>query len=76
MGIQSVAIVGGGVSGLSVAYTLLERGFGGQITVVERKPTLGGNAATAEVVLGRDYRKGAGGREFVRVANINARVVR
>lgn len=70
MGIQSVAIIGGGVSGLSVAYTLLERGFGGAITVVERKPTLGGNAATAEVVLGRDYRKGAGGKEFVRVADL------
>src|SRR5580693_6928457 len=37
---QTVAILGGGVAGLSAAHELAERGF--QVRVYERKPVLGG----------------------------------
>ncbi len=36
---QTVAILGGGVAGLSAAHELAERGF--QVRVYERKPVLG-----------------------------------
>ena len=39
---QTVAILGGGVAGLSAAHELAERGF--QVRVYERKPVLGGKA--------------------------------
>ena len=54
---KSIAIIGGGISGLSVAYTLIKNGdFSGEITVFEARPTLGGNADTADVILGKDFR--------------------
>lgn len=53
-----VAIIGGGVSGLSSAYYLLQQARPGDrplhITLYERKATLGGNADTVVVDLG-DY---------------------
>ncbi len=67
---ESVAIVGGGISGLSVAYTLVQNKFKGKITVVEKTPTLGGNAATAKVVLGTDFRGDGLLSEFVRFADL------
>lgn len=67
---KSVAIIGGGVSGLSVAYFLVRRGYKGKITIVEKSPTLGGNAATAEVLLGTDYRGAGIIRDFVRYADL------
>ncbi|WP_306113692.1 MULTISPECIES: FAD-dependent oxidoreductase [unclassified Roseovarius] len=54
---KKVAIIGGGISGLSVAYTLVKNAdFNGEITVFEARPTLGGNADTANVYLGSDFR--------------------
>src|SRR5437870_7826581 len=44
---QSVAILGGGVAGLSAAHELAERGF--QVRVYERKPVLGGKARSIPV---------------------------
>src|SRR5947208_1480298 len=46
---QSVAILGGGVAGLSAAHELAERGF--QVHVYERKPVLGGKARSIPVPL-------------------------
>lgn len=67
----SVAIVGGGISGLSVAYNLIRCGYEGkQITVVEKTPTLGGNAATAEVILGTNYQGDGLLNDFVRFADL------
>ncbi len=39
---QTVAVLGGGLSGLSAARRLLERGY--QVTLVEKRPFLGGRA--------------------------------
>jgi 15-cis-phytoene desaturase len=44
---QTVAILGGGVAGLSAAHELAERGF--QVHVYERKPVLGGKARSIPV---------------------------
>jgi 15-cis-phytoene desaturase len=44
---QTVAILGGGVAGLSAAHELAERGF--QVHVYERKPVLGGKARSIAV---------------------------
>lgn len=63
-----VAIIGGGISGLSVAYTLSKhKDFEGTITIFEKSLTLGGNADTAEVVLGYDHRTG---EDFRRLADM------
>jgi 15-cis-phytoene desaturase len=43
----TVAILGGGVAGLSAAHELAERGF--QVRVYERKPVLGGKARSIPV---------------------------
>ncbi|MBI3807368.1 MAG: FAD-dependent oxidoreductase [Nitrospirae bacterium] len=43
---QSVAILGGGLAGLTVAYRLTCQGY--RVTVIERRPLLGG-AATSEL---------------------------
>ena len=53
---KSVAILGGGVAGLSAAHELAERGF--QVRVYERKPVLGGKARSIDVP-----NSGAGGRK-------------
>jgi len=44
---SSVAILGGGVAGLSAAHELAERGF--KVRVYERKPVLGGKARSIPV---------------------------
>lgn len=44
---QRVAILGGGVAGLSTAHELAERGF--SVLVYERKPLLGGKARSVSV---------------------------
>ena len=44
---RSVAVVGGGVSGLSAAFLLTRAGF--QVTVLEGSPRLGGKLAVSEV---------------------------
>ena len=44
---HTVAILGGGVAGLSAAHELAERGF--QVHVYERKPVLGGKARSIPV---------------------------
>ncbi|MFV0384979.1 NAD(P)-binding protein [Paracoccus sp. (in: a-proteobacteria)] len=66
---KSIAIIGGGISGLSVAYTLITSQYTGAITVFEAKPTLGGNADTVELLLGTDYR-GAAPKPFTRIADL------
>ena len=43
---QSVAILGGGLAGLTAAYRLTRQGY--RVTVIERRPLLGG-AATSEL---------------------------
>src|ERR1022692_3986919 len=52
---DAVAILGGGVAGLSAAHELIERGF--QVDVFERKPVLGGKARSIPVA-----GSGTGGR--------------
>src|SRR6185312_13121096 len=52
---KTVAILGGGVAGLSAAQELVERGF--QVRVYERKPVLGGKARSIPVP-----NSGTGGR--------------
>jgi 15-cis-phytoene desaturase len=53
---QTVAILGGGVAGLSAAQELAERGF--EVHVYERKPVLGGKARSIPVPgSARDGRK-------------------
>src|SRR5215468_3649857 len=52
---KTVAILGGGVAGLSAAHELAERGF--QVRVYERKPVLGGKARSIPV-----HGSGTGGR--------------
>lgn len=51
-----IAIIGGGVSGLSLAYYLQKFGSRAtqqiEVTIFERKATLGGNAETVWVDLG------------------------
>ena len=44
---QTVAVLGGGVAGLSAAHELAERGF--QVHVYERRPVLGGKARSIAV---------------------------
>src|SRR5215510_3407201 len=44
---QTVAVLGGGVAGLSAAHELAERGF--QVRVYERKTVLGGKARSIPV---------------------------
>src|ERR1700733_3133879 len=44
---QTVAILGGGVAGLSAAHELAERGF--SVDVYERKPVFGGKARSIPV---------------------------
>ena len=44
---QTVAVLGGGVAGLSAAHELAERGF--RVRVYERKPVLGGKARSIPV---------------------------
>jgi len=53
---QTVAILGGGVAGLSAAHELAERGF--PVRVYERKPVLGGKARSIPVP-----NSAAGGRQ-------------
>jgi len=45
---DTVAILGGGVGGLSAAHELIERGFG--VEVYERKPIMGGKARSIPVL--------------------------
>ncbi len=70
-----IAIIGGGISGLSMAYTLIENNHDPKaISVFEATATLGGNADTANVILGTDYSEGtskaADGKPFVRLADL------
>jgi uncharacterized protein with NAD-binding domain and iron-sulfur cluster len=44
---QTVAVLGGGVAGLSAAHELAERGF--QVRVFEKKPVMGGKARSIPV---------------------------
>src|SRR4051795_4502866 len=44
---QTVAVLGGGVAGLSAAHELAERGF--KVHVYERRPALGGKARSLSV---------------------------
>jgi uncharacterized protein with NAD-binding domain and iron-sulfur cluster len=52
---DTVAVLGGGVGGLSAAHELIERGF--QVGVYERKPVMGGKARSIPVI-----GSGTGGR--------------
>lgn len=46
-----VAVIGGGISGCSCAFSLAESGY--EVTVYEARPVLGGNAQTASFVVGQ-----------------------
>lgn len=70
-----IAIIGGGVSGLSAAYYLqqqaLSSGQALDITVYERKPQFGGNADTVVVKLGTlQDGQGQPERPFIRWADL------
>src|ERR1035438_7782619 len=52
---DTVAVLGGGVGGLSAAHELIERGF--HVEVYERKPVMGGKARSIPVI-----GSGTGGR--------------
>jgi hypothetical protein len=69
-----VAIVGGGISGLSTAYYLMQRarGMGAAVDlhVYETKRLLGGNAETVVVNLGRIKQAGQPGADYVRWADL------
>ncbi|WP_290644104.1 FAD-dependent oxidoreductase [Aquabacterium sp.] len=70
-----IAIIGGGVSGLSAAYYLqqqaLSSGQALDITVYERKPQFGGNADTVVVKLGTlQNGQGQPERAFIRWADL------
>jgi len=54
-----IGIIGGGISALSVAYTLVKDH---DVTIFEKKDYLGGNADTKKVILGKDKE----GNELVR----------
>lgn len=60
-----VAVLGGGVGGLSAAHELIERGF--DVTVYERKDVFGGKARSLSVAnTGTDGRKGLPGEHGFR----------
>lgn len=66
-----IAIIGGGVSGLAVAYHLITRKDpieGLEVVIFERTETLGGNADTVEVELGKNYAQ-PGHPKFLRWAD-------
>src|SRR5262245_23175835 len=52
-----VAVLGGGIAGLTAAHELIERGF--QVHVYEASPTAVGGKAASQLVVGT----GAGGRQ-------------
>ncbi len=54
---QRIAIVGAGITGLTLAYELRQRGYT-QVTVLERAPSVGGKADTVDIA-GRPYNVGA-----------------
>lgn len=69
---NKIAIIGGGVSGLAVAYHLITRAEpieGLEVVIFERGKTLGGNADTVRVELGKNYAK-VDRPEFVRWADL------
>ena len=71
----SIAIIGGGVSGLSTAYYLQQAALQAQrplnITVFEAKSLLGGNADTVVVDLGNYYGQSGGPQQaYVRWADL------
>lgn len=71
-----VAIVGGGISGLAVAYELAKRAIEADIPldirVIEQSAFVGGNADTAVFSLGitKGFDRGDGGIEYVRWADL------
>ncbi|UXY13967.1 FAD-dependent oxidoreductase [Chitiniphilus purpureus] len=71
---QQIAVIGGGISGLSCAYYLMQRaraqGQAVAITIYERKRTLGGNAETVVVDLGTRYGDKTPGTAYLRWADL------
>ncbi len=69
-----IAIIGGGVSGLSLAYYLQKQGIEAaqelEVTLFERKATLGGNAETVWVDLGLRRRPGCPDEPYRRWADL------
>jgi 15-cis-phytoene desaturase len=62
---QTVAILGGGIAGLSAAHELAERGY--RVSVYERKPVLGGKARSIPVPgSGKDGRRNLPGEHGFR----------
>ncbi len=51
---KSIAIIGGGVAGMSVAWHLHAQGFG--VKVFEKNDRIGGKATTVDVVVGDEIR--------------------
>jgi hypothetical protein len=73
-GALRVAIVGGGVAGLSTAYYLMQQarriGAAVDIQLFEGKRTLGGNADTVIVDLGRFQKAGGESQRYLRWADL------
>jgi hypothetical protein len=71
---KKIAIIGGGVSGLSTAYYLMQRAAQMAVHIdihlFEQKPVLGGNADTVVVSLGHTVGGASPGAEYVRWADL------
>lgn len=50
---ESITVIGGGLAGLAAATRLLDRGYDGELILLERTPFLGGRTSTVEY---KEYR--------------------
>jgi len=67
---MNVAIIGSGISGLSVAYELLKKEKGYKVTLFESSDRVGGRMRTVRLLDGRKYECGAG-----RIQDTHSRVI-
>ncbi len=68
----SVLVLGGGVSGITAALNTANRGF--DVYLVEKSPTLGGNAARVGYLVGKESRGIDVVRKLVEVVKSNPRI--
>ncbi len=68
----SVLVLGGGVSGLTAALNTANRGF--NVYLVEKSPTLGGNAARVGYLVGSERRGVEAVKKLVEAVRLNPRI--